>query len=407
MPDQVTNTSNDVTVAPELGYAAYDSDNHYYEAEDAFTRHLPREFRNRGLRWIELNGRRKVLLGDKSFNLIPNPTFDPCARPGCLSDYYKGEIDGEQTILEMMGELEPIRPEYRDRDARLQVMNEQGLEAIWMFPTMAVGVEVAMRDDLEACLATFRAFNRWLDEDWGLNYQGRIFATPVIPLSSVNWAIEELEWALSRDARVITLRNGPVYTEKGPRSPGAAEFDPFWARVQEAGITVATHLGDDGYDFISEMWEPGASYRALFNSPLKKIVVSYRAVTDFYGALVCHHVFERFPRLRMASIENGAGWVRPLLGMLKKLYVQHKGYWRSSPVDQFIDHVSVTPFFEDRIDEIARSLPAERILFGSDWPHMEGVPRPLDFLAGLGNFSAEDRRRIMRDNTANLTRAPA
>jgi len=404
MPRQATSTTSDVTVAPDLGYPAFDSDNHYYEAEDAFIRHLPREYRSRGLRWVEMNGRKRVMLGDRMFNLIPNPTFDPCARPGCLSDYYKGEVDGDKSVMELMGELEPIRAEYRDRDARLGVMDAQGLEAAWMFPTMAVGVEVAMRDDLEACLATFRAFNRWLDEDWGVNYLDRIYATPVIPLTSVEWAVEELEWALSRGARVVTMRNGPVYTERGTASPGAREFDPFWARVQEAGITVATHLGDDGYDFISDMWEPGASFRVLFNSPLKKIVVSYRAVTDFYGAMICHHVFERFPRLRMASVENGAGWTRPLLAMLQKLNVQHKGYWQSSPVDQFVDHVSVTPFFEDRIDDIARVLPAERILFGSDWPHMEGVPLPLDFLDSLANFSAADQRKIMRDNAEQLTR---
>ena len=149
-----------ISVSRALGYAAFDSDNHYYEAEDAFTRHLPKAFKSRGLRWVEMGGRKKVMLGEKLFNLIPNPTFDPCAKPGCLSDYYKGDVAGDKTVLEMMGELEPIRPEYRDRDARLAVMNAQGLEATWLFPTMAVGVEVAMRDDLEACLATFRAFNR-------------------------------------------------------------------------------------------------------------------------------------------------------------------------------------------------------------------------------------------------------
>lgn len=396
-------TTASVKIDPALGFAAIDSDNHYYEAEDAFTRHLPKAFERRGLRWIEMRGKKRVMLGEKMFNLIPNPTFNPIAKPGCLSDYYKGEITGDKTVMEMMGELEPIRPEYRDRDERLRVLGEQGLEAAWMFPTMAVGVEVAMKEDLQAMLATIRAFNRWLDDDWGLNYQGRLFAVPVIPLTSLAWAIEELEWALSRGARIISMRNGPIFTEKGTQSPGAQEFDPFWARVQEAGVTVATHLGDDGYDFLSDMWEPGASFRVLFNSPLKKIVVSHRAVTDFYGAMVCHHAFERFPRLRMASIENGAGWVAPLLHTLRKLHVQHRGHWKSNPADQFIDHVSVTPFFEDKIDDIVKSLPAERILFGSDWPHMEGVPAPLDFLASLNNFSAEDKRKIMRENTEKLT----
>lgn len=395
-----------IIVSPELGYAAFDSDNHYYEAADAFTRHIPKNMARRGFQWIEVKGKPRVMIGGKLYSFIPNPTFDPVAKPGCLVDYYKGEIDGNKSVLEIMGELEPIRAEYRDRDARLSVMDAQGLEATWLFPTMAVGVEVFMRNDPEAALATFRAFNRWLDEDWGLNYKNRIYAVPLIPLSDINWALEELEWALSRGARVIGMRNGPVFTAGGSTSPGNKDFDPFWARVQEAGVTVATHLGDDGYDFISDMWESSASFRPMFNSPLKKCVVSYRAVSDFYAALVCHHVFERFPRLRFASIENGASWVIPLLGMLQKAHVQAGGYWQRNPVDQFREHISVTPFFEDKIDEIAKHIPAERILFGSDWPHTEGTELPLDFLESLNNFSAEDRRKIMRDNTLKLTEAP-
>jgi predicted TIM-barrel fold metal-dependent hydrolase len=304
----------------------------------------------------------------------------------------------------MVAKQKPVRAEYRDRDTRLNAMNTQGLEAVWMFPTMAVGVEAAMRNDLKACLATLRAFNRWLDDDWGLKFKNRIYAAPIIPLTSVDWAVEELEWALARGARVITLRNGPVFTSTGTCSPGAEKFDPFWARVQDAGVTVATHLADDGYDFISDMWEPDSSFWALRNSPLKKIVVSCRAVTDFYGAMICHRVFERFPRLRLASVANGTSWVRPLLSNLRTLHTQHKGYWKDHPFDQFVDHVSVTPCLADKIDDIAWVLPAERILFGSDWPHIEGGADPLDSLGSLRKFNAKDLRKIMRDNTEKLTR---
>ncbi len=106
MTDKDGNTGSSVEVDPGLGYPAFDSDNHYYEAEDAFTRHLPKAFKSRGMRWVEMDGRKKVLLGGTTFNLIPNPTFDPCAKPGCLSDYYKGEVSGDQSIMEMMGELD-------------------------------------------------------------------------------------------------------------------------------------------------------------------------------------------------------------------------------------------------------------------------------------------------------------
>jgi len=400
-------TDSNIVISPELGYAAFDSDNHYYEAEDAFTRHLPKKYAKRGIRWIEENGRRKVLLGEKLFNFIPNPTFDPVSQPGCLVDYFKGINKDNKSFLEQMGDLEPMsdRPEYRDREARLRRMDEHGLEATWMFPTMAVGMEVAVQPDIEAGLASFRAFNRWLDEDWGLNYKNRIYSTPLIPLSDVNWAIEELEWAIERGARVVTMRNGPVYTTTGTTSPASPEFDPFWARMEEAGIVMATHAGDDGYDFLCDMWEPGASFRTLFNTPLKKVIVSQRAVPDFYAALICHHLFERFPRLRVASIENGAHWVAPLIKKLQKLPAQHPGYWKTNPVDQFHEHIWVTPFFEDNVDEVAEYLPVERILFGSDWPHMEGTVKPLDFLDSITNFSADDKRKIMRDNVAELTDA--
>src|SRR5688500_15446717 len=75
-------------------FALFDADNHYYEATDAFTRHLPRELRRRSVQWAEVEGRSRLLVGGSVCNFIPNPTFDPIARPGCLYDYYLGKTTG-------------------------------------------------------------------------------------------------------------------------------------------------------------------------------------------------------------------------------------------------------------------------------------------------------------------------
>ncbi|WP_338083926.1 amidohydrolase family protein [Candidatus Frankia nodulisporulans] len=83
---------------------------------------------------------------------------------------------------------------------------------------------------------------------------------------------------------------------------------------------------------------------------------------------------------------------------------QNPGMFTGSLVDQFIEHCWVAPFVEDDVAELAVHLPVERILFGSDWPHAEGLAEPKDFLGGLGSFSAHDRRRIMHDNASELTR---
>src|SRR5258708_28530197 len=104
----------------------FDFDNHYYESEDALTRHQDKALGNRGVRWADIGGRRRLLVGGKINSYIANPTFDPVARPGSLYDWYRGN-PRRQKITEAFGELEPIRPEYRDRAARLRVMDKQGV----------------------------------------------------------------------------------------------------------------------------------------------------------------------------------------------------------------------------------------------------------------------------------------
>lgn len=396
--------SGSVKVDPRLGYAAFDADSHYYEAEDALTRHLPREMKIRGAKWAEINGRKRLMLGNQLFTFIPNATFDPVAKPGCLHDYFSAELENGGDALKLMGDLEPIRPEYRDRDARLRVMDEQGIGATWMFPTLAVTLEMAMLSDIDAMLATFSAFNRWLLDDWGFSYKDRIFSAPMISLADPDWAVKELEWCIAQGLKLISMRNGLVYTRHGTTSPAAPEYDPFWARVEEANIIVAPHTGDDGYDFMVKMWEP-ANNRIMDFTPLSKVISMQRPVHDFFGAIICHRLFERFPRLRFASIENGAGWIKPLFTRLHIGYTQSKNYYKKHPIDQFREHVWLTPFWEDKIEDVLAVMPIEHVLFGSDWPHVEGVEKPMDFLKGLTSLNDAERRLVMRDNVSALMTA--
>jgi predicted TIM-barrel fold metal-dependent hydrolase len=72
-------------------------------------------------------------------------------------------------------------------------------------------------------------------------------------------------------------------------------------------------------------------------------------------------------------------------------------------VDQFIEHCWVAPFVEHSVEDLARFLPIERILFGSDWLHAEGLAQPRDFFANLASFSLDDQRKIMVENARWLT----
>ncbi len=93
------------------------------------------------------------------------------------------------------------------------------MDGCWLFPTLGVGIEHALQRDLKGCAAVFSAFNRWLDEDWGFAYRDRIFAAPYICLRDVESAVREVDWVLSRGARVILIKPGPADTATGRCSP--------------------------------------------------------------------------------------------------------------------------------------------------------------------------------------------
>src|SRR5262245_22727964 len=146
-----------------LDHPVFDCDNHYYEALDAFTRHLDPKLGSRCVQWAEINGRKYHVVCGMVSHAVVNPTFSPIATPGAVHDYVRGPPHGNAPLSSLRAR-EPVPDAYRDRDARLRVMDEQGLEAIWLFPTLGVLYEELLTRDTAAVALTFRAFNQWLDE---------------------------------------------------------------------------------------------------------------------------------------------------------------------------------------------------------------------------------------------------
>jgi predicted TIM-barrel fold metal-dependent hydrolase len=391
----------------------FDADNHYWETSEAFTRHRDPKFTDRGLQVKEVDGVMRYMVDGAVFPLLPGPAdHHPRPLPGAFMDYFKGATSREVFTSKM---TEPLseHPEWTDRNARLKVMDEQGVEAAWMFPSQGVVVEPSLHGDLDATVEVVRAFNRWIDEVWGFAYKDRIFGVPFITLSDPEAAVKELEWCLDHGARVACLRHGAAVTRDGVRSPADPMFDRFWGLLQESGIVLTPHDGADATyahlgAFLSEVWGDAhlGNLRRGNTDHLGQIgtfsgLLKNRIIHDFAYVITAHGLFERFPRLRVAFIEFGCAWVPSLLGALE--YLGHGGSFTSNPRDQFVEHCWVAPFVEQDVDELARHMPVERILFGSDWPHGEGFPEPKKFFDNVKNFSIEDQRRIMYENARGLT----
>jgi predicted TIM-barrel fold metal-dependent hydrolase len=194
----------------------------------------------------------------------------------------------------------------------------------------------------------------------------------------------------------------------GSRSPGDTVYDPLWARLAEADVLVAYHSGESGYHRYAVEWGESSEMEAFRHNPFTIVTSADRPIYDTIAALICHGVFARHPRLRVATIESGSEWVPTLVRKLKKSYGQApSAYAGGDPVQQLRDHVWVSPYYEDDLDALKQNIGSERIVFGSDYPHAEGLADPASFVNDLGGFSDAEIRLIMRENARQLVLAPA
>ncbi|MFD7131124.1 amidohydrolase family protein [Streptomyces sp. NPDC059894] len=381
----------------------FDSDNHYYEKIDAFTRHLDPAFKHRGIQVVQKGKHTQLLAGGRLLEFVPNPTFDPVIVPGCQDLLFRGQIPEGVDPRSLM-KVEPLNPAYQNRDLRMEMIDEQRLSGVLLFPTLACGVEEALRDDIGATMASVTAFNKWLDEDWGYSYQDRIMAAPMLSFADPDEAVKEIDRLVARGVRIVSVRPAPVPTCHGrSRSFGHQDYDKVWAKLAEHDIPVGFHLSDSGYNMIGAAWGGPERFVPFRNpSPLNMVLTSDRAIHDTVASLVIDGVFTRHPTLRIASIENGSDWIQLLVKRLRKQANQSPQAFAEDPADTIHKHLWVTPYYEEDIRKLADTVGSDRILFGSDWPHGEGLAEPTDFKNELKGFTESETDQIMRTNVLDL-----
>jgi len=389
-----------------IDYRLVDADNHFYEPADFCSRHIESRYRERAIRYEVVGDDRVMVVGDRVASQHVMRTRVPI--PGHLAVWLKslkqtggGGVDGGAVVDQ------PMQPEFQQRSARLAVMDRQGVESTLMIPTYALSIENQMRGDVEQTYANLRAYNRWLEEDWGLGTDRRIVGLPLMSLLDLDLAIEELESLLARGARCIHLTPGP----QNRRSPADPYFDPFWSRVNEARIPIVMHSGDAGYNALSaEMWgEDPAPH------PLRQTAWQWfntwidRPLMETITSLIYLNFFDRFAHINLMSVENGSNWASYLLANIdKKAGMAHQGPWRMGrmkrrPSQVFRTHVFITPFLEDDVPALIELVGPGQVMLGSDFPHSEGLAEPRNFASYLPDqLDAGQVRGIMRDTCARL-----
>jgi predicted TIM-barrel fold metal-dependent hydrolase len=404
-----------------LPYGIYDGDHHFYPPADAVTRHLDPKMVERA--WLPGEARmlteeehdedddheRRTLGvhsqpdgGHGGVDISELPEMDGSVPiPGAMLNKLNPMKDLDQlSRAQLVERYKAMRPAFELKDPRLALMDSQNVEVAVLHP-VGTGWESAFnRGDVEAGYAVNRAYNDWLFEDWGYAHENRILIPVPIPLLDVDHAVAELERSLERGAVFVDLQPGPAWNNRSPFDP---YFDPFWSRVDESHTRVAVHLGGS-YARHGVEWseDPDARY-SNFDGFQWVSYWSDRPIMDTVTAMMYHNLFGRFPHIKVLIAEFGTIWASYLLRKLDHaMMLGRRPKWGGPlpgrPSSIFKERCIIAPFPEENVERAIDVLGTDCLMFGSDFPHSEGIPDPMQYVTQLKNLDDATVRKIMRDN---------
>ncbi len=293
-----------------------------------------------------------------------------------------------------------------NREDRSIAMDMLGFKKQLVFATHSVVTPFHPSSKIDPGLryGATRAHNRAM-ADFCANDE-RLMGVGVIPLHVPELAMVELEFAIEAGLEAMWI---PHYAA-GDRSPGHIELDPFWARLAEAGIPFVMHVGGSPLQLDkrwnnngrppSRDWMGGGE-----NVRAKDMVVMHQGPETYLSMMVLDGVFERYPNLRGASVELGAGWVPEMLNRLDWVVRgwskvdKNLSAIKRKPSEQLIQQMAFTPFVFENIGMLASQSSPELYLFSSDYPHVEGGKDPIGrFEKSLGDHSENVRNLFYTEN---------
>ena len=274
-----------------------------------------------------------------------------------------------------------------------------------MWPTLASLLEERLSDDPRRhARRSIHALNQWMHEQWTFNYEDRIFPTPVITLPIVERGDRGARVGRRARRQVILIRPAPVPGFEGTALVRAARVRPVLgegrggrrrrrhARLRRRLPRTSTSGKAGGGEYLP------FGERSAFEDAFRH---QHRGDHRRRASAVGHGLCTRFPALRIMPVENGRMWVRPLLELLehdvraRTRTCSRRTRWRCSSA------TSACTRSTRRTRSASSSLiGADNVLFGSDYPHPEGLAT-RSATSTSWTAAARRHRRIMGGNLAD------
>jgi uncharacterized protein len=356
-------------------YNVIDSDGHVLEPPDFWLNYLDPKYRARAPQmFVDTDGRERLRIEGRVYGSGVGLSF-----AGAI-----GMREGGPSVAKYVDG----RKGGFDPRARIPDMDLDGIDAAFLYPTL--GLFAGGVQDPELAGAMCRAYNRWL-ADYCRPYPDRLFGVAMLPMQSVELAIDEIRHARKQ----LGMRGGFIrpnpYNNRMLNDPA---YEPLWAEAQELDFAIGVHEGTGGMPATGTDRVKGFGARHIVSHTLEMMLASLN--------LIWGGVCERYPQLRFGFLESGGGWVAPWLDRMDRHYYD-QGFFNDShlkmaPTEYFQRQcwISFEPV-EGSLPHLVDYLGANKILWATDYPHPDG------FFPGAPKMIAEKlpenlRRKVLAES---------
>ena len=289
-----------------------------------------------------------------------------------------------------------------DPAQRLLDQDVDGVEGEILHTTL--GFRLFWLEDAGLQRACFRAYNDWLAE-FCSHSPSRLVGVPLISLTDMDAAVAEL----NRCER-IGLRGAMVWLSPPSDQPpySSKYYDPFWAACQEIDTPVVLHEitggGHESKLSASAYWREDWSMSTLIRP---------HEVQRTLGTMILSGLFDRFPRLKIISAENGTDWLTWYVGRLRRIDNRIANSFgvqlNERPLEYFKRNVSFTYINEQDIVQNRDIVGVNNLMFATDYPHSASTfPKSQEIVErDMASIPEEEKRKLIHDNVLRIFNIPA
>ena len=130
-------------------------------------------------------------------------------------------------------------------------------------------------------------------------------------------------------------------------------------------------------------------------------------LVDAMASIIGHELATRFPTLKFAPVEFASAWIRPFVAKLQRTYERTPVLFDEDPLEVFKRNIWVHVFHEPEPAGLTEILPADHLMFGSDFPHPEGMGDPLAYSEVVEDLPFETQALIMGGSLAKIMKVAA